>query len=322
MSERGHKEKRFDGPVDLVYLWVDGSDAEWRKRRAEHSKETYSDIGMDNEARYADNGELKYSLRSADLFAPWIRRIFIVTDNQQPEWLDTSNEKIRLIDHKEILPPEALPTFNSNVIEHALFRIPDLSEHFIYANDDMFFNRKVEKSDFFTPAGLPIVRLNRRPFRKLWLKVLEKGLKKPTSSYNLAIQRSALLVEKAYGRYIGHKTHHNIDAYRKSDYRHAYDVFKEEIEPTLLNHTRADNDIQRNIYSFVPIVEKKAKVKFVTQKTSFRCHIEKPYYFDRLKKYDPLLFCLNDSQYADHNCRKIMKEFLENKFPQKSSFEK
>lgn len=316
------KVRSFDDPVDLVYLWVDGNDPEWRKRKMLFEKGSYSDAGMDSDARYAEHDELKYSLRSAELYAPWLRRIFIVTDHQIPGWLDISNPKIKIIDHKEILPEEALPTFNSNVIEHALFRIPDLSEHFIYANDDMFFNRPLEKSDFFTSEGLPIVRLNRRPFRKLWLNFLEKGLKKPTNSYNLAIQRSALLVEKKYGKYIGHKTHHNIDAYRKSDYRHVFDTFREEIEPTLLNHIRADNDIQRNIYSFVPIVEKKAKVKFVTQKTSFRCHIEKPYHFDRLLKYNPLLFCLNDSEYADDSCRKIMCGFLEKRFPKKSSLEK
>lgn len=316
------KGRKFDAPVDLVYLWVNGNDPEWRKRRSLFSGCSYSDVGMNDESRYNDNGELKYSLRSAEIYAPWIRNIFIVTDNQVPEWLDIKNEKIKIIDHQEILPPEALPTFNSNVIEHALFKIPGLSEHFLYSNDDMFFNRAVSKEDFFTSEGKPIVRFNRRFFRKLWLKFLEKGLKKPTNSYNLAIQRSAILVEKRYGRYIGHKTHHNIDSYRRSDYEHTYLTFKDNIEPTLLNHTRGDTDIQRNIYSFVPVVEKKAKIKFVTQKESFRCHIEKPYYFERLRKKNPMLFCMNDCEYADDNSRLLMKEFLEDKFPEKSSFEK
>ena len=308
--------------VDMVYLWVNGNDPEWRKKRAEFTHEAYSDPGMDNEARYADHQELKYSLRSVEKYAPWIRKIFIVTDAQTPEWLDTSHPKIQMVDHKEIMDASVLPCFNSNVIEHHLHKIPGLAEHFLYANDDMFFNRAVEKKDFFSSAGSPIVRFNRRFCRKLWLKFLEKGLKKPTNSYNLAIQRSALLVEGKYGRYIGHKTHHNIDAYRKSDYSYTFNVFEKEIEATFKNHTRGDSDIQRNIYSFVPVVEKKAHVKFVDQKTSFRCHIEKPYYFDRLKKYNPLLFCLNDCEYAEAESYKLMKEFLEWKYPEKSSFEK
>lgn len=308
--------------VDLVYLWVDGTDDAWRKRKATFTQEHYSDVGMNSEARYADHQELRYSLRSAEKYAPWIRKIFIVTDRQIPEWLDTSNPKIRIVDHSEILDPETMPCFNSNVIEHHLHRIPGLSEHFLYANDDMLFNRPVEKKDFFMADGYPIVRFNRRLCRKLWLKFLEKGLKKPTNSYNLAIQRSALLVEKKYGRYIGHKTHHNIDAYRKSDFLHTFLTFEKEIKASFKNHIRGDSDVQRNIYSFVPVVEKKAHVKFVSQKTSFRCHIEKPYYFDRLKKYNPLLFCLNDSEYADAGSYELMREFLEWKFPEKSSFEK
>lgn len=312
---------QFDFPVDLVYLWVDGNDPEWRKKRQPFSKEKYSDVGMDNEARYADNDELKYSLRSGEKYAPWIRNIWIVTDNQVPKWLNLDNPRIKIVDHTEIMSPVILPTFNSTVIEHSLFKIKGLSEHFLYANDDMFFNRPVEKTDFFTSKGLPIVRFNRRFCRKLWLKFLEKGLKKPTNNYNITIQNAALLVENKYGKYIGHKTHHNIDAYRKSDYEHTFLTFKDEILPTLSNHTRGDNDIQRNIYSFVPVVEKKAKKKFVTQKTSFRCHIEKPYYFDRLIKYNPMLFCLNDCEYAGEESHRMLRDFLKNKFPEKSEFE-
>lgn len=315
-------EEKNNMEVDLVYLWVNGNDPEWRKKRSKFSKENYSDAGRDTEARYQDNGELKYSLRSVELYAPWIHRIFIVTDNQIPAWLDTSNPKIRIVDHKEFIPEKALPTFNSNVIEHSLHKIPGLSETFLYANDDMFFNREVKPRDFFASDGLPIVRLNRRWFRKFWIKFVEKVLHKSVSNYNLAIQRSALLVERKYGKYIGHKTHHNIDSYRKSDFIHTYEMFREEIEATFSNHIRGTNDVQRNIYSFVPIIEKKAHPKFVSQKQSFRCHIEKPHYFKRLEKYNPLLFCVNDSQYADDNSHLMLREFLKKRFPEKSQFEK
>ena len=186
--------------VDLVYLWVDGNDPEWRKRKSEYSKESFRDAGMDSEARYTDNGELKYSLRSAELYAPWVRNIFIVTDRQVPDWLDTGNTKIKIIDHKEILPAEILPTFNSTVIEHSLFKIPGLSEYFLYANDDMFFNKPVKKNDFFGEDGLPIIRMTRRPFRKLWYWYLENVKKITLNNYNRTIQNSALLVEKILAR--------------------------------------------------------------------------------------------------------------------------
>ena len=315
-------ENPESGVIDLVYLWVNGNDPAWRAKKAAYTKKEYSDKGMNSEARYVDNGELKYSLRSAELYAPWLRKIFLVTDSQIPEWLDTSNPKIEIVDHSVILPPEARPTFNSRIIEHHLHLIPGLSEHFLYANDDMFFNRPVNPADFFAPDGFPIIRFNRRLFRKLWLKLLEKVRGRPTNNYSLAVQNSALLVEKKYGKYIGHKTHHNIDAYNKSDYSHTRETFRKEIDATLGNHIRSENDVQRNIYTFVPVVEKRAHVRFVNQKESFRCHIEKPYYFERLEKYSPLLFCLNDSEFATEESHRLLREFLERRFPEKSSFEK
>ena len=85
--------------IDLVHLWVNGNDPKWQAKRD-------ACIGRPTErqenckGRYADSGELKYSLRSIEKYAPWIRKIFIVTDDQTPEWLDTTNPKIRVVDHK------------------------------------------------------------------------------------------------------------------------------------------------------------------------------------------------------------------------------
>ena len=308
--------------VDLVYLWVNGADPEWQARRNALIGVAEESSAVNCDGRYADNDELKYSLRAAAMYAPWIRKIFIVTDNQVPQWLDTSNPRIRIVDHKEILPEKALPTFNSRVIEHNLYRIPDLSEHFLYANDDMFFNRPVGPADFFEKDGYPIVRLNRRPFRKLSLKLKEKLLGKPISNYNKAIQRAAELVESRFGIYFGSKTHHNIDAYCKSTYRHIReDLFKKEIEPTMVNHVRSENDVQRNIYTYVAIAEKKAHRSYVSRKTSFRLHIDNPKHFGKLDRVNPMLFCMNDSQYATPADRERVKKYLHRRFPHPSEFE-
>lgn len=308
--------------VDLVYLWVDGNDPEWRARRNALIGNTQADSAVNCEGRYADNQELRFSLRSVEMYAPWIHRIFIVTDRQVPEWLDTSNPKIRIVDHSEFIPKQALPTFNSVVIEHCLWRIPELSEKFLFANDDMFFNRPVSPSDFFTPDGLPIIRFNRRPCRRLTLWLKEKILHKPLSNYNLTIQTAARLVEKKLGKYIGHKTHHNIDAYSKSHLKHVYDLFRDEIEPTLTNHVRSDNDIQRNIYSYAAAVEKRGKVEFVDRRTSFRFHIDNHSHYRKLDEAHPMLFCMNDSQYATDDDRRLVGEYLRGRFPNPSSFEK
>ncbi len=307
--------------IDLVYLWVNGNDPQWQAKRNALIGKTEERSSANCEGRYANNDELKYSLRSIELYAPWIRKIFIVTDNQVPEWLDTSNPKVKIIDHKDIMPPQALPCFNSNVIEHFIYRIPELSEYYLYANDDMFLNKPTTPSTFFTSEGFPIIRFNRRPFRKLTLLFKEKVLKKQLSQYVQAIRNSANLVDKKYGIYYGGKTHHNIDSYRKSDCEYTRKVFNTEIESTISNHIRKSNDIQRNIYSYVPLAEKRAQLHYVTQKTSFRFHIHNQKHYRKFKHFTPLFFCMNDSEYATDRDRKNAKFFLEKRFPNISEFE-
>lgn len=308
--------------IDLVYLWVNGNDPQWLAKRNACIGKTEEKSAVNCDGRYADNDELKYSLRSIEKYAPWIRRIFIVTDNQVPVWLDTSNARVRIVDHKEIMPDVCLPCFNSAVIEHFLYKIPGLAEHFIYANDDMFINKSVTPETFFGKDGLPIVRFNRRPFRKWTLLFKEKVQGKRLSNYVQTIRNSAELVEKKYGKYYGGKTHHNIDAYLRSDYEHAAKVFEDEIRTTLPNHVRSENDIQRNIYSYVALAEKRAHLHYVTQRTSFRLHIQNESHYGKLERYNPILFCMNDSQYAKDCDRKRAAAFLDKRFPEKSQYEK
>ena len=81
-----------------------------------------------------------------------MRRIFLVTAGQRPSWL-ADDERITLVDHRDILPADALPTFNSQAIETSLHRIPGLAEHFVYVNDDVFLGRPTRPELFFSPGG-------------------------------------------------------------------------------------------------------------------------------------------------------------------------
>lgn len=307
--------------IDLVYLWVDGNDPEWRAKHNAVIGRMEEGSAVNCEGRYANHDELKYSLRSVYRYAPWIRKVFIVTDRQTPVWLDTSNPKVRIVDHTEIMPAACLPCFNSSLIEHFLCQIPALSEYFLYANDDMFINRPVSPEDFFAQDGLPIIRFNRRPFRKWILLCKERILHKSLSNYNLIIHNAAKLVEERYGCYYGGKAHHNIDAYRRSDLRHVEDVFRDAIEKTYPNHVRCANDIQRSLFYYAALAEKRGHLHYITQKTSFRFHIDNLKHYGKLEKYNPMLFCMNDSQYADDNDRRRVAVFLEKRFPEKSPFE-
>lgn len=110
--------------------------------------------GDDAEARIRQIDELKYALRSVNMFAPWIRRIFIATDSAPPRWL-ADHPKITIVPAEEHFSDrDALPTYNSHAVESQLHNIPGLSEHFLYSNDDMFFGRPLKASMFFSPGGV------------------------------------------------------------------------------------------------------------------------------------------------------------------------
>ncbi|XP_055009595.1 N-acetylglucosamine-1-phosphotransferase subunits alpha/beta isoform X2 [Boleophthalmus pectinirostris] len=102
-------------------------------------------------SRFEDNEELRYSLRSVEKHAPWVRHIFIVTNGQIPSWLNLDNPRISVVTHQDIfLNHSHLPTFSSPAIETHIHRIPGLSQKFIYLNDDVMFGKDVWPDDFYT----------------------------------------------------------------------------------------------------------------------------------------------------------------------------
>jgi hypothetical protein len=310
--------------IDLVYLWVDGSDPEWIAKRNAFIGNMEEVSELNCKGRYADNDELKYSLRSMEKYAPWIRKIFIVTNNQTPNWLDIANPKVKIIDHKDILPQESLPCFNPRVVEYCIYKIPDLSEHFIYANDDMLINRTASPNTFFASDGLPVIRLNRRPFRKWSLLFKEKVLKKSLSNHNQAIRNAAELVEKKYGVYYNGKPHHNIDAYLKSDWQRMIEqTFKDEFAAVMGNNLmRGSTDIERVIYAYIALTEKRGHLHYSSRKVAFHVRIHSKNHYEKFEKYNPIMYCMNDSQYAKDSDRAKATEFLSERFPEKSQFEK
>uniref|UniRef100_A0A1A8C2K9 N-acetylglucosamine-1-phosphotransferase subunits alpha/beta n=2 Tax=Nothobranchius kadleci TaxID=1051664 RepID=A0A1A8C2K9_NOTKA len=102
-------------------------------------------------SRFEDNEELRYSLRSIEKHAPWVRHIFIVTNGQIPSWLNLDNPRVTVVTHQDIfLNHTHLPTFSSPAIETHIHRIPGLSQKFIYLNDDVMFGKEVWPDDFYS----------------------------------------------------------------------------------------------------------------------------------------------------------------------------
>lgn len=146
-----------DFEIDAVYTWAAEPDydtvvqtcSEWERKSGNKTQPVLKQ-------RFRDMNMLKYSLRSISAFMPWLRNIFVVTDGARPDYIRADVPKLKFITHREIwdaaLSAEDLPTYNSEAIEVHLHRIPGLSEHFIYFNDDCLIGKPLSKDKFFHMA--------------------------------------------------------------------------------------------------------------------------------------------------------------------------
>ena len=146
--------------VDIVVLWVDGSDPNWLKEKNKYSPKTIDDSNSEN--RFRDWGLMKYWFRGIEQNAPWIRTIHFVTWGHLPDFLKVDHPKIHVVRHQDYIPKEWLPTFSSHTLEMNIHRIPGLADHFIYFNDDTYLLRPMKKSDYFR-EGVPCAQATEIP---------------------------------------------------------------------------------------------------------------------------------------------------------------
>ena len=309
------KEIMFDKPIDLVYCWVDGNDIKWQKlKQFWQKKEGLETITAVNPCRYTDNQELRFSLRSAQMYAPWIRKIFIVTNGQIPKWLNINHPKIQLVTHTEIMPKEALPTFNSCAIETCLTNIPDLSEYFLYANDDTFFDKPVTPDYFFDENENPKIRLKKHNWSQEDIE---------TKLYRHTIYEMAKLIDN---QFLTYENTHNISVYRKSYFDACKNEFKNIFNQTTFSRFRSFSNIQRQIVDFWCLKNNKATGIYIDDLTKNQDQLylgissrENMNY--KIQKNNPTLVCYNDSEYVKKEHREKLKYFLMDKYNQKQEWE-
>lgn len=227
--------------IDAVITWVDGSDPLHKQKREKYGDPSiFKSEDVAAATRFANSGEINWCVASLNIFAPFINKIYIVTDNQDPKIDSFLKEKfpnghipVEIVDHKDFYKgyEQYLPTFNSVALESITWRIPGLSEHFIEFNDDMFLCAPTTPEDFFTPDGKPVCYASRMfiPFVKFTrlFKKKHNGTKKVTFK-GLMIQGSEL----AGSKLISLKMTHNPRPLLKSAYE---DYFKAHPESLVRN---------------------------------------------------------------------------------------
>lgn len=327
--------------IDFVITWVDMNDPEWLEEFSRYRYDKHNTRNGVSEARFRDNGFLRYWFRGVEKFAPWVRKIHFIVNGRTPEWLDTSNPKLHIVRHADFIPAEFLPTFNSVVIERYMHRIPGLSEHFVYFNDDFYIINHLPVERFFK-SGLPcdIAVQDYNPSWSQWYKRIKNNIriinrhfsKKEVmakwhdkwfhSSYGMKARWNYLL--RFYGKFITLRVPHNAQPYLKSTFEEVWAAAGDELRATSVNKFRALNDLTPELFrtwqmcrgNFEPYntyCDTKMFPLMVRPKQAIKAIYEQKY----------KLICLNDNVHIRNYDTVIgnLRAAFESILPEKSTFE-
>ena len=328
--------------IDFVVTWVDMDDPKWKAVFAEYSGKTENEKNSVSEARFRDYGFLKYWFRGVEKFAPWVRKIHFVTCGQKPDWLDENHPKINLVNHEDYIPAQFLPTFNSNVLEHFLHKIPDLSEHFVYFNDDFFIINHVGKERFFQnglPCDIAAFRLNFGESQ--WNKMLRNNIriinqhfdKKEVMKhfsrkwYNKIYGKKARwnYIFKPFNRFFVLRTPHNAQPFLKSTFDDVWQNYETELTKAAGNQFRQTTDLTPELFRTWQVCQGNFEPYNTYNDTKMFPLLIKPKQAVRaIYNQSYKLVCLNDHVHI-RNYQQVMKNIqnaFEHILPEKSTFEK
>ncbi|NVK78550.1 stealth family protein [Streptomyces morookaense] len=313
-------------PIDVVYTWVDGADPAWAERRsralrAAGGSESHHEEAV-NAARFLSRDELKYSLRSLHQYAPWVRKVFLVTDDQTPAWLDTSHPGIQVVSHKEIFSdPKVLPTFNSHAIESQLHHIEGLSEHFLYFNDDVFLGNPLTPQTFFLSNGLTKFFLSPA--------LVPLGDRSPADApVAAAAKNNRALVEERFATTLTQKMRHVPHALRRSMLDEIEERYAEAHAATAAARFRSPDDLSvaSSLHHYYAYHQGRAIPSDLRYMYMDLAHPNTSRRLNRLLANRDLdIFCINDTVSTEKDLQRtdaLIRPFLEGYFPVPSPFEK
>jgi hypothetical protein len=325
--------------IDFVVPWVNGSDPLWIEKfnkYAPDEKKITVDISL---ARYRNDNLFKYWFRSIEQNAGWVHKIFLITDDQIPQWLDLSNEKLILVNHTDYIPEKYLPVFTSHSIEIYLHQIKNLSEYFVYFNDDMYLLNPVDSGYFFRnnlPRDFAILKPMHPSFYE---HIILNNLIEINKHYNkndVIKKNFTKYINIKYGKYLfrscyfshlknlpGFFNKHMPQAFLKKTFKEVWDNCENILLNTSLNKFRNIANVNQYLFRYWQLVNG----NFIPQ-TDFK---NRRYYDVNEKSLKDIQIamkskhikelCVNDDDSPD-GCYKMLNEYFEKKFPMKSSFEK
>lgn len=344
--------------IDFVITWVDGSDEKWlaEKRAIAEGQPSLEKPRFDSsDLRFRNDFDfLKYWFRGVEKFAPWVNRIFFVTAGHLPDWLNLQHPKLKIIHHSDFIPKEFLPTFNSHTIENNLHRIAELSENFVYFNDDFYLLKKTRPEDFFKegqyqgktqllPRGFfaenilinnpsrdifPYIQMNNmalvnQDYDKRSFYKLHKS-KAYNIKYGIFNLRNFFL--KPWREFSLLYDPHCAISYKKSTFETVWKKHEEILKETSLHYFRSDRDVSHLIFYYTQLLEG----KFIPRSANFSHHTmlnkdenQNLQIIRMVKSQKYHILCINDGEVKDPaKTRTTLTAAFDKILPEKSTFEK
>lgn len=332
--------------IDIVIPWVDGSDEKWRDLKSQYEKgNTLNRSNESNkDSRYRDWDILKYLFRSIEKYAPWVSKIHFVTCGQKPQWLNIAHPKLNLVNHGDYIPSEYLPTFSSHTIELNFFRIKELSERFIYFNDDFFLTAPTVPTDFFknglpcdaailtpiygTIPGHPFVHylLNNIQVVNGHFDLRDVQRAKPWNWFNVKYGKyniNNIMYSLRKRKLAGLYNFHMPASMLKSTFQRVWEMEPEILDATCRNRFRGLNDVNQYVMSYMNLCEN----KFVPRSPKWGKYFSVGERHEEL--YDSVInqrykyIAINDTDYDIdfEKERDFLVDMFETVFPVRSAFE-
>lgn len=333
--------------IDFVVPWVDSSDPEWIKLYNYYRP----DKPVTHRGRFRNWDIFRYWFRAVERYAPWVNKVYLITNGKFPKWINPQCAKLVLIEHKDYIPKECLPTFNSIAIELNMDKLPGLSEHFVYFNDDVFLNASLQPEDYFV-EGLPCDNNAETLFVNPWYDQVDRFSTKISHFCDMGVVNRHFnrweTVKQAPRKWLGAHLWNkslvsnllmsgleNFEFFRWRHWEKPFlkSVIRElwEMEPELMMEScsrfRQEVTLNPDLIRYWQFASNRFHpVKWQTGMTFNLSKTNVRSVCDFLQKEKIKSICLNDSPYCSDEDAIFIEQLLlttfENKFPQKSMFEK
>lgn len=328
----------IEDKIDFVITWVDSGDEKWLEDKRKYKDTNINNI---NNVRYRDWDNLRYWFRGIEKNAPWVNNIFFITYGHLPNWLNLNHPKLKIVNHSDYIPNEYLPTFNSRVLEIYMHRINELSENFVYFNDDMFLIDRVKPKDFFKD-GIPcdslvlnaivgdykgisnvvcndIAVINKYFDKKIFLKECWKKI------FNLKYGKENLrtIALLPWKHFTGFLDLHVGISFNKSTFDELWRKEEEMLLDVAKCRFREEKGVNLWLFRYWQLVTGKFYPRRINFSKYYLLSNDNRKIIDEILKKKNKMICLNDNANIENyeTEKNRIKEMFEALFPDKSSFE-